>query len=98
MKFLAVTVEQAKTSVSKIYPIKSSFLNFFNSIDDIYGIDEVTFYNGEWEDKNYAVAGDVLDGVSIDLDSCTLLVQNDFIFTVPLRSIYESPGRKRCWK
>lgn len=69
MKFLAVTVEQAKTSVSKIYPIKSSFVTFFfKSIDDIYGIDEVTFYNGEWEEKNYAVAGDVLDGVSIDLN------------------------------
>lgn len=34
-------------------------------LDDIFGIDEVTLYKGEWSDKVYAVAGDVLDGVSI---------------------------------
>jgi hypothetical protein len=32
--------------------------------DDIFGIDEVTIFKGEWNDKSYAVAGDVLDGVS----------------------------------
>lgn len=31
--------------------------------NDVFGIDEVTIYEGEWNDKNYAVAGDVLDGV-----------------------------------
>lgn len=31
--------------------------------NDVFGIDEMTIYNGEWNDKIYAVAGDVLDGV-----------------------------------
>lgn len=31
--------------------------------NDVFGIDEVTIYEGAWQDKNYAVAGDVLDGV-----------------------------------
>uniref|UniRef100_T1H2T9 Complement component 1 Q subcomponent-binding protein, mitochondrial n=1 Tax=Megaselia scalaris TaxID=36166 RepID=T1H2T9_MEGSC len=32
--------------------------------NDVFGIDEMTIFNGEWNDKVYAVAGDVLDGVS----------------------------------
>lgn len=32
--------------------------------DDVFGIDEVTMYEGEWTEKHYAVSGDVLDGVS----------------------------------
>lgn len=40
---------------------------FFSIIDDIFGIDEMTIYQGEWNDKVYAVAGDVLDGVSFSL-------------------------------
>lgn len=35
--------------------------------NDIFGIDEVTIYSGEWSDKTYAVAGDVLDGCLYDL-------------------------------
>ncbi|CAG4982678.1 unnamed protein product [Colias eurytheme] len=35
--------------------------------NDIFGIDEVTLYKGEWSDKVYAVAGDVLDGYLYDL-------------------------------
>uniref|UniRef100_A0A6M2DNN6 Putative complement component 1 n=1 Tax=Xenopsylla cheopis TaxID=163159 RepID=A0A6M2DNN6_XENCH len=34
---------------------------------DVFGIDEVTMYEGEWNDKTYAVAGDVLDGYLYDL-------------------------------
>lgn len=34
---------------------------------DIFGIDEITLYDGEWVEKNYAVAGDVLDGYLYDL-------------------------------
>lgn len=34
---------------------------------DIFGIDEITIYEGEWNDKKYAVAGDVLDGYLYDL-------------------------------
>lgn len=33
-------------------------------LDDVFGIDEVTMYEGEWTDKNYSATGDVLDGVS----------------------------------
>uniref|UniRef100_A0A1B6CV40 Complement component 1 Q subcomponent-binding protein, mitochondrial n=1 Tax=Clastoptera arizonana TaxID=38151 RepID=A0A1B6CV40_9HEMI len=35
--------------------------------DDIFGIDELALYEGEWKDSNYAVAGDVLDGYLYDL-------------------------------
>jgi complement component 1 Q subcomponent-binding protein, mitochondrial len=34
---------------------------------DVFGIDAVTIYEGEWSDKVYAVAGDVLDGYLYDL-------------------------------
>jgi hypothetical protein len=52
-----------------MYELCGELWSWINSIsDDIYGIDEVTIFNGEWSDKTYAVAGDVLDGVS-SLDS-----------------------------
>lgn len=35
--------------------------------NDVFGIDELTIYSGEWNDKIYAVAGDVLDGYLYDL-------------------------------
>ncbi|XP_052866908.1 complement component 1 Q subcomponent-binding protein, mitochondrial [Anopheles cruzii] len=35
--------------------------------NDVFGIDEVTIFQGEWNDKVYAVAGDVLDGYLYDL-------------------------------
>lgn len=35
--------------------------------NDVFGIDELTIYEGEWSDKVYAVAGDVLDGYLYDL-------------------------------
>ncbi|XP_054262616.1 complement component 1 Q subcomponent-binding protein, mitochondrial [Macrosteles quadrilineatus] len=38
-----------------------------NYSDDIFGIDEVTCYEGEWQDSNYAVSGEVLDGYLYDL-------------------------------
>lgn len=48
-------------------------------------------YEGEWVDKDYAVAGDILDGVSIDPFLYALLKFNvtrtkikSFIYTVPL--------------
>nr|CAD7413039.1 unnamed protein product [Timema poppensis] len=34
---------------------------------DIFGIDEVTLFKNEWNEKCYAVAGDVLDGYLYDL-------------------------------
>lgn len=53
-----------------MYELCSECLFWINSIsDDIFGIDEVTIFNGEWSDKTYAVAGDVLDGVSSVVDS-----------------------------
>lgn len=35
--------------------------------NDVFGIDEITLFEGEWNDKVYAVAGDVLDGYLYDL-------------------------------
>ncbi|XP_067010688.1 complement component 1 Q subcomponent-binding protein, mitochondrial [Anabrus simplex] len=35
--------------------------------NDIFGIDEVTLFEGEWTEKTYAVSGDVLDGYLYDL-------------------------------
>ena len=35
--------------------------------EDVFTIDEVTMYEGEWTEKNYAVAGDILDGQLYDL-------------------------------
>ncbi len=35
--------------------------------DDVFAIDEVTIFEGEWNDKKYAVAGDILDGYLYDL-------------------------------
>jgi len=35
--------------------------------NDVFGIDELTIYEGEHSDKVYAVAGDVLDGYLYDL-------------------------------
>ncbi|XP_055598617.1 complement component 1 Q subcomponent-binding protein, mitochondrial [Uranotaenia lowii] len=35
--------------------------------NDVFGIDEITLFEGEWNDKIYAVAGDVLDGYLYDL-------------------------------
>ncbi|XP_026466722.1 complement component 1 Q subcomponent-binding protein, mitochondrial-like isoform X2 [Ctenocephalides felis] len=44
-----------------------SFMQEPDATDDVFGIDEVTMYEGEWNDKTYAVAGDVLDGYLYDL-------------------------------
>lgn len=38
-----------------------------NEYNDIFTIDEVTLFEGEWSDKTYAVAGEVLDGYLYDL-------------------------------
>lgn len=35
--------------------------------NDVFGIDEITLFEREWNDKVYAVAGDVLDGYLYDL-------------------------------
>ncbi|EDV36997.1 uncharacterized protein Dana_GF13236 [Drosophila ananassae] len=35
--------------------------------NDVFSIDEMAIYDGEWNDKVYAVAGDVLDGYLYDL-------------------------------
>jgi len=34
---------------------------------DAFVIDEISLYDGEWDDGNYAVAGDILDGYLYDL-------------------------------
>jgi len=35
--------------------------------NDLFAIDEVCMYDNEWEDKEYSVAGDILDGYLYDL-------------------------------
>lgn len=35
--------------------------------NDIFSIDEVTIFDGEWKDSHYAVSGEVLDGPLYDL-------------------------------
>ena len=40
------------------------FYLYFFVLDDVFGIDEVSIYKGEWNDKTYAVSGEILDGVS----------------------------------
>ena len=34
---------------------------------DLFAIDEVTVFDGEWNETKYAVAGDILDGQLYDL-------------------------------
>ncbi|KAJ6628237.1 Complement component 1 Q subcomponent-binding protein, mitochondrial [Pseudolycoriella hygida] len=49
---------------------------------DLFGIDEVTTFEGEWTEKNYAVAGNLLDGYFYDLLMSLLEekgVSNDFV-------------------
>lgn len=50
--------------------------------NDVFGIDELTIYDGEHSEKVYAVAGDVLDGYLYDLLMNYLEekgVSNDFV-------------------
>lgn len=50
--------------------------------NDIFAIDEITLYEGEWSDKTYAVSGEILDGYMYDL-LMTLLeekgISNEFV-------------------
>lgn len=61
----------------------------FYILDDVFGIDEMTIYQGEWNEKIYAVAGDVLDGVSIFMIN---IIKNYFLhifFFVFLQYLYD---------
>lgn len=51
---------------------------YFFNLDDVFGIDEVTIYDGEHAESTYAVAGDVLDGVNIlnNLNSSKRIANN----------------------
>ena len=43
-------------------------MRILNFLDDVFAIDEVTMFDGEnWNEKKYAVAGDILDGYLYDL-------------------------------
>lgn len=35
--------------------------------DDVFGINELTIYEGEWGEETYCVSGDILDGMMYDL-------------------------------
>ncbi|KAF6206973.1 hypothetical protein GE061_018210 [Apolygus lucorum] len=50
--------------------------------NDLFTIDEVVMYDGEWKDNNYAVSGEVLDGTLYDLMMNLLEdkgITNDFV-------------------
>lgn len=50
--------------------------------NDLFTIDEVVMYEGEWKDSNYAVSGEVLDGTLYDLLMNLLEdkgITNDFV-------------------
>ena len=52
------------------------FLLFFIP-EDVFAIDEVTMFEGEdWNEKKYAVAGDILDGHLYDLFMTMLEVRD----------------------
>lgn len=38
-------------------------ITFFHSPTDVFGINELTIYEGEWNEATYCVSGDILDGV-----------------------------------
>lgn len=38
--------------------------------DDIFGIDEISIYEGEWDENVYSVSGEVLDSVSSSYILC----------------------------
>lgn len=38
--------------------------NWFPFLADVFGINELTVYEGEWSEDTYCVSGDILDGVS----------------------------------
>lgn len=43
------------------------FLFGWNWIEDVFGVQEILIYKGEYNEKRYACAGDVLDGYFYDL-------------------------------
>ncbi|XP_069703803.1 complement component 1 Q subcomponent-binding protein, mitochondrial [Periplaneta americana] len=47
--------------------LSSDSMQQSDEYNDIFGIDELTIFKGEWNEKTYAVAGDVLDGCLYDL-------------------------------
>lgn len=64
------TFEVEITKENKTLSFSCSFLQGEaqeGEYNDVFGIDELTVFEGEWSDKTYAVAGDVLDGYLYDL-------------------------------
>lgn len=62
------------------YLLKNISLLFqiFFYVDDIFGIDEVSIYEGEWNEKVYSVAGSVLETVS----KCIFLIRHIYAFAL----------------
>nr|AFY05650.1 gC1qR protein [Penaeus vannamei] len=38
-----------------------------DQVEDVFGINELTMYEGEWNEEVYCVSGDILDGMMYDL-------------------------------
>jgi len=64
-----IDIKKGNTTIS----FSCTYLDVENAPDsneeynDIFVIDEVTLYEGEWKEETYAVAGDILDGYLYDL-------------------------------
>ena len=59
-----------KDTVSTVKLFQWTFVYIFNRsyfVEDNFAIDEVTLFDGDWNEKKYAVAGDILDGYLYDL-------------------------------
>ncbi|KAL1140775.1 hypothetical protein AAG570_000705, partial [Ranatra chinensis] len=66
-------------SPTEVQPSESGYSEFFS---DLFTIDEVSLYEGDWKDNKYAVSGEVLDGTLYDLFMNLLEdkgISNDFV-------------------
>lgn len=48
--------------------------------NDIFAIDEMSIYEGEWNDNVYAVSGEVLDGVSFNILATKRVLTSRYLF------------------
>ena len=67
--FLKLTLQKIRFFIDFIlHELMNLFFLLFFISEDVFAIDEVTMFEGEdWNEKKYAVAGDILDGHLYDL-------------------------------
>lgn len=49
------------------YTTPSDVVEGQDQVEDVFGISELTIYEGEWAESTYCVSGDILDGMMYDL-------------------------------